>query len=281
VAIAVLALAGCMPPAWGAGGLLHPGRRPITRLPTLPFQRVELIGDGLTLRGWRFAGQGPPRAVMVYLHGAGDNRSSSIGIAERYVPRGFEVLAYDSRAHGESDGDACTYGFHEKRDLARLLDTVTARPIVLVGTSLGAAVALQAAAQDQDHRIAAIVSIATFSDLRTVARERAPFFASRGNIEAAFRIAEATAHFRVDEVSPASAAARITAPVLIIHGDADVDTPPDHSRRVFAALPGAAKKLLMVPGGGHNDHLPPGIWREVDAWLDLVLPPATPPPPPR
>src|SRR4051812_1462745 len=135
-----------MPPGWGAGGLLHPGRRPVTRLPTRPFQRVELAGDGLKLRGWRFAAEGPRRGVMVYLHGAADNRASSIAIAERYVARGFDVLAYDSRGHGESEGDACTYGFHEKRDLRRVLDTVTAPPIVLIGTSLGAAVALQAAA---------------------------------------------------------------------------------------------------------------------------------------
>jgi hypothetical protein len=65
-------------------------------------------------------------------------------------------------------------------------------------------VALQAAAIDE--RVATVVATATFSDLRTVAFERAPFFASKGNIEGAFRLAEREAAFKVDEVSPLAAA---------------------------------------------------------------------------
>ena len=57
-------------------------------------------------------------------------------------------VAYDSRAHGESEGDVCTYGFFEKRDLHQVLDSIGPGPIALVGTSRGAAVALQEAAED-------------------------------------------------------------------------------------------------------------------------------------
>jgi hypothetical protein len=57
---------------------------------------------------------------------------SAVGVIQRFVPRGFDVVAYDSRAHGESDGDACTYGFFEKQDLRRVLDTV--RPGATDGT---------------------------------------------------------------------------------------------------------------------------------------------------
>jgi pimeloyl-ACP methyl ester carboxylesterase len=198
-----------------------------------------------------------------------DNRSSSVGIAQHFVPQGFDVVAYDSRAHGQSGGDACTYGFHEKADLGRVLDQVTAGPVVAMGTSMGAAVALQAAAQDP--RIAAVIAIATFSDLRTAARERAPFFASHGNIEAAFRLAEAEAHFRVDEVSPVAAAPRIAVPVLLIHGDKDRETPYDHSVRVLAALAGP-KRLVTIPGGGHREGLSRETWKELDGWLAAALP---------
>lgn len=34
---------------------------------------------------------------------------------DRFCKLGFDVVAYDSRANGESEGDACTYGFHEKK----------------------------------------------------------------------------------------------------------------------------------------------------------------------
>src|SRR4051794_21046509 len=188
-ALLTLFAAGCMPPAWGASALLHPGRRPPKQAPARAFEVVELEGAGVHLKGWRFRGEGPvKRGTVVYLHGAGDSRRSSLRIADHFVPEGFDVLAYDSRAHGDSGGEACTYGVYEKQDLARVLGHVEARPIILLGVSLGAAVALQTAAETPD--VSAVIAVATFSDLRTTARERAPFFASTGNIEHAFQIAE-------------------------------------------------------------------------------------------
>ena len=133
----------------------------------------------MKLKGWWFHAP-EKRGTVVFLHGLRDNRGSAVGIAAHFVPRGFEVIAYDSRAHGESDGDACTYGFYEKQDLGRVLDRVTVNPIVVMGVSMGAAVALQAAAQDR--RIAAVVAVSSFSDLRTAAAERAPFFATTGSL---------------------------------------------------------------------------------------------------
>jgi pimeloyl-ACP methyl ester carboxylesterase len=93
---------------------------------------------------------------------------------DRFRKLGFDVVAYDSRANGESEGDACTYGFHEKEDLREVLNSIEKGPVILLGSSLGAAGALQLAASDQ--RITAVVAAETFSDLRTVVTERAPFF---------------------------------------------------------------------------------------------------------
>jgi uncharacterized protein len=257
-----------MPPSWGAGALLHPGRRLVGARPTQAVEELSLEGDGVRLRAWRFRARGARRGTVVYLHGVADNRGSGIPIADRFVSKGFDVIAYDSRAHGDSTGEACTYGYHEKRDLSRVLDSVEGKPVILIGTSLGAAVALQAAAEDQ--RIVAVIAVATFSDLRTVASERAPFFASRGNIEDAFEIAQKQASFEVGAVSPVAAAARIRAPVLVIHGENDRETPADHSRRVFAALR-SPKRLIIVPGAGHNDCLRPDVWRAIDEWLEATL----------
>ena len=184
------------------------------------------------------------------------------------MARGFDVVAYDSRAHGESAGDVCTYGFYEKEDLRRVLDRVTAKPVVLMGMSMGAAIALQEAAADR--RIAAVVAVSPFADLRTAASERAPFFASKGNLADAFKLAEQQGNFRVDDVSPVAAAARITAPTLIIHGERDDETPPAHSQRIFAALH-EPKRLIVVPAAGHNHVLNAQIWNEIDGWLDAAL----------
>ena len=255
-------------PVLGAGGLLHPGRRHMQEPPPETCQDTTFAGVGVELSGWSCRTSAKRRGTLVYLHGIADNRISGTGPIRRFGKQGFDVVAYDSRAHGDSDGEACTYGFYEKRDLGRVLDTVATGPIVLLGTSLGAAVALQHAAEDA--RVSAVVAAETFSDLRTVATERAPFFFSPGVIERAFQLAEGQGRFRIDAVSAVAAAAKITAPVLLIHGEEDSATPPDHSRRVFAALRGP-KRLIIVPGAGHNGSLRAEVWNEIERWLDGVL----------
>jgi alpha-beta hydrolase superfamily lysophospholipase len=258
-----------MPPSWGANALLHPMRRHVTLQPNRPFDAVELEGAGVKLRGWWFHGAGK-RGTVVFLHGVAANRESGVGIADHFLAQGFDVLAYDSRAHGESDGKACTYGFYEKQDLRRVLDRITATPIVLMGTSMGAAIALQAAAEDD--RIAAVVAVSAFSDLRTVAIERTPFFASKGNIAEAFKLAEAEGAFHVDDVSPMNAAAHVSAPTLLIHGARDDETPPAHSQRIFAALH-EPKRLILVANAGHGHVVDAGVWHEIDGWLGAMLAP--------
>jgi pimeloyl-ACP methyl ester carboxylesterase len=265
----LIATAGCMPPSWAANALLHPARRPVATQPNRPFEPVSFEGAGVTLEGWWFRAPAAKRGTVIYLHGVADNRASGIGIAGRFVAQGYDVLVYDSRAHGASTGDACTYGFYEKQDLKRVLDRVEAKPVVLIGFSLGAAVALQAAAEDP--RIAAVVAVSSFSDLRTVGSERVPFFASKRNIADAFAIAEREAKFRADDVSPVAAAARISVPVLVVHGERDRETPPAHSQRIFAALRGP-KRLILVPEAAHGGVMTSAVWSELDRWLAGVTP---------
>lgn len=262
---AAVTVASCQLHSIGAGALLFPAKQ-VARMPTPPgCVERSFTGHTVNLIGWQCTSRTQPRTgAVVYLHGIADNRSSAAGIVDRFVSRGFDLIAYDSRAHGVSGGEHCTYGYYEKLDLRRVLDQVDADHVILIGHSLGAAVALQTAAVDP--RIRAVVAAASYSDLRTIATERAPFFFTPGSIAGAFKRAEQDANFRVDEVSPVNAAANISVPVLIIHGEADRNTAPSHAQRIYAALRGP-KKLLLVPGAGHNDVLRGEVWKEIGDWL--------------
>ncbi|MEW6364790.1 MAG: alpha/beta hydrolase [Acidobacteriota bacterium] len=267
VAASLLAItaASCLPPEWGANAILHPRRRPVTATPDIPFEPITFSNRSVTLKGWLFRTPVVRRALLVYLHGIADNRQSAMGFAHRLVPRGCDVFAYDSRAHGDSTGDACTYGFYEKQDLARALDALGAQRAVLFGTSLGAAVALQAAASDR--RVAGVVAIAPFADLPSIVSERAPWFATRREIEEALSIAGRRGRFSPEEVSPLRAASLVRVPVLLLHGERDSETAPSHSQRIYAALAGP-KELILVPGAHHND-VPASeeVWRSIETWL--------------
>lgn len=269
--IVIVGLQGCAAlRAAGANGLLHPAKNVLAEDANAALQQVSLQGEGIELSGWTLPAEGPARGTVIYLHGVADNRGSSLGALRRVSSLGFDALAYDSRAHGASGGDVCTYGFYEKEDLRRVIDRVRQGPIVVIGTSLGAAVALQAAAEDP--RIAAVAAAESFSDLRTVATERAPWFFTAGMVRQSLALAETQGRFLVDDVSPVRAAQRIAVPVLVIHGALDRETRPDHSRRIFDALRGP-KRLLIVEGAGHNGSLTSSTWKEIEVWLDSVTRP--------
>ena len=254
-------------PAIAANGLLHPMRRVFHGETPENCDVTAFQGAGVVLKGWRCAGGERPRGTLIYLHGVADNRGSGSSIIQRYVAKGFDVIAYDSRAHGESEGSICTYGYFEKQDLLQVINLVEHRPIVLMGTSLGAAVAIQAA--EGDPRIAGVVAAETFSDLRTIAMERA-WFLTDDIIGRAFRVAEQSGNFEVDAVSPERAAEAIRVPVLLVHGAADRDTVPAHSQRVMSALAGP-KRLILVEGAAHNESLrQEKVWAEIDNWIEQV-----------
>jgi pimeloyl-ACP methyl ester carboxylesterase len=252
-----------------AGTLLYPARRALRQQMPRHCEDSRFAGAGVALSGWRCRADGDRKGALVYLHGVSSNRDRAVGVVRRFTAMGLDVVAYDSRAHGESAGDACTYGYFEKADLRRVIDTLAPGPVVLMGSSMGAAVALQEAADDP--RVTGIIAAETFSDLRSAARDRVSYLMPDILLRVGFVIAEWRGAFQVDAVSPVDAARHLRMPVLLIHGSADRRTPPSHSQRVLAALAGP-KRLILVEGAGHGRTLgDPNVWTEIERWLDGVL----------
>ena len=252
---------------WGAAVILHPVKRPLIGQPDMPFEDFAFTNGEDRLEGWVFRTRVERRGLVVFLHGIGHNRQPGIGVAERLVPRGYDVLAFDGRAHGRSSGEVCTYGIQERHDVSRALDAIGAPRAILLGHSLGAAIALQAAAVDR--RVEGVVAASPFSDLATIVRERARWFLMpEPYVEAAIIRAGELGRFAPAEASPLALAPEITVPVLLLHGEDDLKTVPDHSRRISQAL-GGPRYLEILPGVEHDEILEhEETWRKIEGFLE-------------
>ncbi|TXS42768.1 alpha/beta fold hydrolase [Streptomyces sp. OR43] len=112
--------------------------------------------DGLTLRYWSWS-RGPRTALppVILLHGFAAHARlnwEGPGVVEALVARGRHVLALDARGHGSSDKphDDSLYGEPVMaRDVRQLIDRTGAGEVHLAGYSMGAVVALLAAAGDE------------------------------------------------------------------------------------------------------------------------------------
>jgi len=268
-----LAVSSCNAPEWGKNALLHPARRASHGIPD-GSESFEVPVDGFVLKGWWAKAQLPRRGLILWLHGVGDNKDSAEGLVERWTKKGFDVAAYDSRAHGSSGGATCTYGFYEKEDVRRVLDVLKqagadSDRTILMGFSMGAAVALQAA--PLDGRIRAVAALAPFAELRSAAARAAPFWMGKTSIDRALALAEKEGGFSIGEVAPVRAP--VSAPLLLIHGRRDGKLPLTDSQAILAAAPSKDKQLITVDDADHDhllDHAP--VWQALDQFLDRVAP---------
>lgn len=264
-----------------SGALLRPMRVPILGAPSQAYEDFDVTtADGLVLKGWFFTPPMPPRAVVVFLHGKDINRGHFVSAVPRFLQEGMAVVAYDQRAHGQSGGEFVTYGAREVGDLRSVMNLALKKwgeelPVVLVGESLGAAVALQAAAVEP--RVRAVVAGAAFADLTTVVNEHSPAILGSRNKAQAIATAEKAAGFRVGDISPERAALHITVPTLLLHGSEDVYIPLRHTLRIYENLAGP-KELVRLEGVTHiGILLSDESWAHIHRFVHAVLQAQTPP----
>src|SRR5688500_14783258 len=114
----------------------------------IEYQSIDLITDDrIRLSAWYT----PPKngAVILLAHGYGDNRPEWVHAL--LAKKKYGVLAWDARAHGESEGNISTIGYLEVLDVKAALDYVLAQTDVehigAWGGSMGGATIIRAAAQ--------------------------------------------------------------------------------------------------------------------------------------
>jgi fermentation-respiration switch protein FrsA (DUF1100 family) len=196
---------------------------------------------------------------VIFLHGVSECVIVGLPIARRLHDAGYHVFLYDSRRHGDSGGQFCTYGFYEKHDTSTMISYLESRQdiqvgkIGLLGSSMGAAVAIQVAALDA--RVASVLAESGFATLRTVYDEyqkriiKVPWHYLRNIV---IKRSEHIAHFKASAVSPLEAVRNVKVPIFFMHGTADNLIRHAYTERVFAKA-NEPKELWLIPGAKHNN----------------------------
>jgi alpha-beta hydrolase superfamily lysophospholipase len=194
-------------------------------------------------------------------------------VAALLTDLGLAVLVLDARCHGRSDDSrvASMPAFADDVEAAVQWlvkdEGIDPRRVVLAGHSVGAGACLLVASRNP--AVAGVLSLASMAHPRefmtgAFARARMPSFI----VSVLLRAVEHQIRHRFDTFAPLHTIARVSAPVLIVHGTDDDVVPVDDARRLHARAGGSAH-LLVVPGANHYsvDSLR-RVAGDVRAWLD-------------
>jgi fermentation-respiration switch protein FrsA (DUF1100 family) len=220
----------------------------------IPHEEVDFkTEDGLLLRGWWLPRPQPKRTVIA-LHGHRGARHHCVGIGAALWRSGANVLLFDHRGRGFSEGDTMSLGYFEILDALAAVRHALSRspdvPLGLIGYSMGAAVAVMAAARDE--RVGAVVADSSFASERDLVR----FLLRRqlGPLQPlVVALTEQLLPYDPAKVEPLREVARIAPRAcLFIHGLLDETCDPKDSVRLYETAR-EPKELWLLKGIGHCD----------------------------
>lgn len=250
------------------------------------------------------------RGAVVLLHGLAEHSGRYAVLVNRLVARGLAVYTLDHRGHGRSSGPRANYGRFDwlVADAAARLATARAelpgRPLLLLGHSLGGAIALATAlahprlvdalllsapalAADPEVprgrlALARLLSIVAPSagvlTLPSAALSRDPRVGAdydrdplvyRGALPARAVVELLGAMRRLQVAAP-----RLAAPVLVMHGSDDSLVPLRFNAPVYERLGSADRTILRYEGLYHEIFNAPErerVFADLEAWLEQRL----------
>jgi len=212
--------------------------------------------DGTQLHGW-YVPQENARAAVLFCHGNAGNIAYRVGILKMLHERvGVSVFIFDYRGYGRSAGTPNEAGIMADARAARAWlaarEKIAESDVVLMGESLGGAVAVDLAAR-QGAR--ALVLESTFTSAPDMAGYHYPWLPVRWAMQT-----------RLDSLGKIG---DYHGPLLMAHGDADTIVPIQLGRRLFEAA-SEPKQFIVLSGHDHNDGMPAEYYDAVREFLEGI-----------
>ncbi|MEZ5570615.1 MAG: alpha/beta hydrolase [Halioglobus sp.] len=253
-----------------------------------------------------------PQAILLVVHGAGEHSARYRSFAQFFTGYNYAVAALDHQGHGNSDGIPGYVNAFEEYvfDLGHfhklLKERYPNRPIFLVGHSMGGLIGSIYLAQQERNVVGAILSGPAIKTdlkpgtvqmllLRLLAALLPRFGMLQLDANGVSRDPEVVRKYVEDPLvfhgkmsvrmvrelfvgmeQIEAAAARITLPMLILHGGADVMTSPEGSRFLHQHISSSDKTLKIYPGMYHeifNEPERTEVLTEVLNWCETRLEP--------
>lgn len=252
-------------------------------------QEITQVPLRLRLEGAKPIGPGPYPTIIVH-PGRGQSAADLRHVVDDFACQGYLAIAVDYLRLIDGSYSSTMFPWRDNTDATRVLDMILNNPwidrdrVATVGFSLGGAHSLLLAANNP--QIKAVVAYYPMSDFVSWVEERKrhlvwrmafAFVRNRYNAESP-QSNDATHKKLLFEYSAINHAEKISAPVLIIHGDNDSIVPLHHSLQLEQALTrnGTISQLLIIDGAEHGFNLPPTSdtrrsWRTALYWLGRYL----------
>jgi pimeloyl-ACP methyl ester carboxylesterase len=214
--------------------------------------------DGVKIAGWWLPGKGKrkDKATIIVGHGYPFDKGN-IFQATRWLWPDFNLLYYDHRSFGESEGSITTGGNKERLDVEAAIIAARSRSkgtIGLYGFSLSAAAMLMA-----DHTdVTAIVADSTYTSTEDLIKDLygglGPFgwpFSFSTNLMSRLLLPT----LRTSYKSPIQSIAQTKIPILLLHSKGDTQIPFKHVMGLYRASNKETTELVIVDDGEHGQTL--------------------------